>query len=189
MTHTDGQGNATGRADEGPPDAGFWYKCPTCSSYHQDDDAAFQSLVKTACHALDESYRVIVEDFDPSVEGGRWGYDGDTGLMTFTEADGQRWVARFHRVGTWVAASGSFMWHWGQGEDRLQGEAADHARACGNAKGMKILTSKMLWINLEDSWHLAKTVAHLSGLRMTYRVPVTDRTWSYFALERPKRLA
>lgn len=175
-------------AAEGPPEAGIWYFCDMADEYLLDETETFGALVRTACASLEATNAEIYQSIRLAEQGGRYDYDGETGLMRFTDAAGHAHDAKFQRVGTWLPASGSFMWNWGQTGERVQGEAVDQARSFGQKHDMPVLTSKMLWVDEADAWHLTDVVAYLSGLPMTYRAKVGERTWTYFALERPERV-
>jgi hypothetical protein len=51
--------------------------------------------------------------FDTTIQGFRqWGYDQDTGELTFTLAGGEPWAGHAEIVGSWAPEQGTWRWAW-----------------------------------------------------------------------------
>jgi len=51
--------------------------------------------------------------FDATIQGFRqWGYDQDTGTLTFTLAGGEPWAGRAEIVGSWAPDEETWLWGW-----------------------------------------------------------------------------
>lgn len=164
---------------------GYFVRCADCGGYHRSEAPGFRDLIAEACTTVEPTTMAIYEEFGLSDAGGSWAYDGDTCLMTFTNGQGRRSNARFHRVGTWLPDSGSFKWAWDADAPDPTRSAVARLRGMGTDLGFDVLVQPLLLVGKKEAWHLAKLTAWASNLPLVYSVPVTETCRSFMALERP----
>lgn len=108
-----------------------------------------------------------------------WSVDLDAGIITFVNDDkGLVITAPVQVVGTYDTEEGSWLWGWDHPSvSESSGEAARQVRRFGEQYGLENLTSRKVFVSINETWafaalacHLSKSEGVYSGLSGTTRV-------------------
>ncbi|MBQ5367222.1 MAG: leucine-rich repeat domain-containing protein [Thermoguttaceae bacterium] len=114
------------------------------------------------------------------VNGASWGFDGKTGLLSFTFGGiGVSYAAQV--VGTWSEKTQSFLWSWANSSMPAElTQAAAKAKAVGEERGCPLLTERKLDCDENLAMSLASAVSVMTDLPICYRAPAGPGLYIYF---------
>lgn len=105
-------------------------------------------------------------------QGGDWGADLETGIITFNTAKGYRVTAPLQIVGTLDTTDGSWLWGWDHPSAPPPIDAhAQLARDFGERHGLARFTTRQIAASEEDAWTFTAVACHLAGAQGGYRGP------------------
>ena len=108
------------------------------------------------------------------VNGASWGFDGKTGLLSFSFGGiGVSYAAQV--VGSWSEKTQTFLWSWANSSMPAElTQAAAKAKAVGEERGCPLLTERKLDCDENLAMSLASAVSVMTDLPICYRAPGRD---------------
>ena len=149
--------------------------------YRDGSDAYGQDLEKflTECMTLATERHMEWRKKHAGVLGGSWGFDGKTGLLSFTFAGiGVSYAAQV--VGSWSEKTQTFLWSWANSCVPPElAQAAEKVKAVGEERGCPLLTERKLDCDENLAMSLASAVSVMTDLPICYRAPGRDGLYFY----------
>ena len=149
--------------------------------YRDGSDAYGQDLEKflTECMTLATERHMEWRKKHAGVLGGSWGFDGKTGLLSFTFAGiGVSYAAQV--VGSWSEKTQTFLWSWANSCVPPElAQAAVKVKAVGEERGCPLLTERKLDCDENLAMSLASAVSVMTDLPICYRAPGRDGLYFY----------
>ncbi|MGS4985677.1 hypothetical protein SAMN05444149_107126 [Pseudosulfitobacter pseudonitzschiae] len=162
-------------------------ECPDCGAPHSYEDEGFGALVQRSCIKQDACMVQLAAKFGIGNGVGNWQYDEEVGLLEFHFPDGKICETPLETIGSWFEPRNEFLWSWGNEYiSEYQTAVAQKAQEFGEQRGFRPLTSKLVWLSLDDAWHLAKVAASVSKSKGVYAAPVSETLQMFFAITDPK---
>ena len=141
--------------------------------YRDGSDAYGQDLEKflTECMTLATERHMEWRKKHAGVLGGSWGFDGKTGLLSFTFGGiGVSYAAQV--VGSWSEKTQTFLWSWANSCVPPElAQAAEKVKAVGEERGCPLLTERKLDCDENLAMSLASAVSVMTDLPICYRAP------------------
>ncbi|MGN1064562.1 MAG: DUF6882 domain-containing protein, partial [Thermoguttaceae bacterium] len=149
--------------------------------YRDGSDAYGQDLEKflTECMTLATERHMEWRKKHAGVLGGSWGFDGKTGLLSFTFGGiGVSYVAQV--VGSWSEKTQTFLWSWANSCVPPElAQAAEKVKAVGEERGCPLLTERKLDCDENLAMSLASAASVMTDLPICYRAPGRDGLYFY----------
>ena len=149
--------------------------------YRDGSDAYGQALEQflAECTKLATERHMEWRKNNAVVNGASWGFDGKTGLLSFTFGGiGVSYAAQV--VGSWSEKTQSFLWSWANSSMPAElTQAAAKAKAVGEERGCPLLTERKLDCDENLAMSLASAVSVMTDLPICYRAPGRDGLYFY----------
>ncbi len=149
--------------------------------YRDGSDTYGQDLEKflTECTTLATERHMEWRKKHAGVLGGSWGFDGKTGLLSFSFGGiGVSYAAQV--VGSWSEKTQTFLWSWANSCVPPElAQAAAKAKAVGEERGCPLLTERKLDCDENLAMSLASAVSVMTDLPICYRAPGRDGLYFY----------
>ena len=150
--------------------------------YRDGSDAYGQALEQffAECTKLATERHMEWRKNNAGVNGASWGFDGKTGLLSFSFGGiGVRYAAQV--VGSWSEKTQSFLWSWANSCVPPElAQAAEKVKAVGEERGCPLLTERKLDCDENLAMSLASAVSVMTDLPICYRAPAGPGLYIYF---------
>lgn len=105
-------------------------------------------------------------------EGGTWGADLETGIITFQTGKGYEVTAPVQVIGTLNSEDDTWLWGWDH--PSVTEALAEHARLArdfGEEHGLAPYTTRKIDATQDQAWTFTALACHLAGAQGAYRGP------------------